>query len=133
VSRENVELYERAIDAWNRGDLDTFVAQADPEWRFRTTGRFPGFKEVYRGHEGLTEFWETLREPWEHFRIEVVRVIDAGDRVVGLLRFHGRGKASGVDTTLEYAHVATYVEDRNTVLEGYLTHDEALQAAGLAK
>jgi ketosteroid isomerase-like protein len=131
MSRENVERYRRAIAAWNDGDLGAFLEDASPDWKFRTTGTFPGFKPLYEGHEGATEFWNTLRDPWEHFLIELERTVDAGDRVVGLLTFRGRGKTSGVETTLEYAHVATYVDGKNTRLEGYLTHREALEAVGL--
>jgi ketosteroid isomerase-like protein len=131
MSRENVELYLRAIQAWNDGDENAFVALVSDDWEFRTTGTFPGFDPVYRGREGARRFYETLREPWESFVIEVARTIDAGDRVVGLLRFNGRGRGSGAEVSLEYAHVATYVAGEGTMLAGYTSHVEALEAAGL--
>jgi ketosteroid isomerase-like protein len=133
MSEENVELYRRSIAAWNEGDLDTWRESVTPDWEFRTTGTFPGFEPVYRGPAGAAEFWETLREPWEEFRIEIVAVRDVGEQVVGLLKFHGRGRKSGAETSLEYAHVATVVDGQNALLEGYLSHDEALEAAGLSE
>jgi ketosteroid isomerase-like protein len=133
MSERNVELYRRAIAAWNEGDLEAWRGLGGVDWEFRTTGTFPGFEPVYRGREGMTEFWENLREAWEFFHIELESVRDAGDRVVGLVRFHGRGKASGAEVFLEYAHVATYVDGRNTLLEGYLSHAEAIEAARLSQ
>lgn len=131
MAQDNVELYLRAIEAWNDGDVDAFVALASRNWEFRTTGTFPGFDAVYRGREGARRFYETLREPWESFFIEVLRTVDAGDRVVGLLKFRGRGRGSGAETSLEYAHVATFGDGEATLLEGYASHAEALDAAGV--
>ena len=133
MSQENVEHYIRVIEAWNRDDLEGFLDGVSPEWEFQTARLFPGFKPVYRGREGATEFWNTLREPWETFVVEIERTIDAGERVVGLLRFRGRGKSSGVDTALKYAHVASYAAGENVRLEGYATWDEALEAVALGE
>ncbi len=60
--------------------------------------------------------------------MDVEEAIDAVDKVVGLLRLRGRGRNSGVPITREYAHVATYVDGKNTLIQGYLTHREALEA-----
>ena len=133
MSEENLSLYREAIAAWNQGDRAAWLKTVAPDWEFRTTGTFPGFKAVYRGPEGAAEFWETLREPWEEFRIEIVDLHDAGELVVALLRFHGRGRESGAETTLEYAHLATVVDGQATRLQGFLTHREALEAAGLSE
>jgi hypothetical protein len=48
MSRENVELVRRGIDAWNRDDLDERLAGLTQEAEWHTTG------PVYRGREGLT-------------------------------------------------------------------------------
>ena len=34
MSEENVEIARRGVDAWNRRDLDAFVALMDPEIRW---------------------------------------------------------------------------------------------------
>jgi ketosteroid isomerase-like protein len=31
MSQENVEVVKTAFEAWNRGDLDGWLAEADPE------------------------------------------------------------------------------------------------------
>ena len=132
MSQENVDLYRRAWNAWNEGDLAAFMDTVSPDWEIRTTMTWPGIKPVYQGHAGLTEFWNTVREPWTDFFMEVEEAIDAGDKVVGLLRLRGRGRNSGVPITREYGHVATYVDGKNTLIQGYLTHREALEAVAAA-
>jgi ketosteroid isomerase-like protein len=133
MSEENVEVYRRAVAAWNAGDLDAFLDGLSPDWEFRTTGAFPDFKPVYRGLAGAAEFWDTLREPWEEFHIELVGLRSVGERVVGLLKFYGRGRESGVKTTLEVAHIATVVNGRIAGVRGFLSHREAFEAAGLSE
>lgn len=132
MSQENVDLYRRAWKAWNDSDLAAFADTVSPDWEIRTTTTWPGIKPVYRGYAGLTEFWNTVREPWTDFLMEVEDAIDAGDRVIGLLRLRGTGRGSGVPITREYAHVATYVDGKNTLIQGYLTHREALDAVGMS-
>ena len=41
MSQENVENIRRGIDAWNRGDLDEWLAGFAPEAKLHTTARFP--------------------------------------------------------------------------------------------
>jgi ketosteroid isomerase-like protein len=132
MAQANVELYRRAWEAWNDGDLDAFIALTSPDWQIRTTETWPGIKPVYRGHDGVVEFWNTVREPWKDFFMDVERAIAAGDQVVGLLRLRGIGATSGVPITREYGHVATYVDGKNVAIQGYLTHREALDAAGVS-
>jgi SnoaL-like domain len=62
-----------------------------PDYEFRTAQLFPDTEAVYRGREGQRQFWNTFREPWETVLIEVERLEPIGDdRVLALLRFHGR-------------------------------------------
>ena len=70
MSQENVERYRRGIDAFNRRDLDAFLAQGDfergdfdsagfrvahPEIDWRGPKEFPDLAESRFGHEGMRE------------------------------------------------------------------------------
>ena len=132
MSRELVERYLGAINAWNRGDLDAWLALAADEWH--TTATFPGIEPVYRGREGMIAIWEYLRAPWESaasIQIDVDRVEDLGDTVLGLTTLRARAEDSGAETTLKVGYVLT---DENGLLRltNYLSWDEALAAVGLA-
>ena len=133
MSRALVERYLGAIDAWNRGDLEGWLDLAADEWH--TTGTFPGIEPVYRGREGMMAIWEYLRAPWESassVQIDVERVEDLGDTVLGLTTLRASGAEGAAETSMEVAYVLRE-EEGILRLHNYLSWDEALRAVGLAE
>lgn len=53
VSQENVELHQRAYDAFNRRDLDAFLALIDPDVKFSSLLMQVEGGNPYRGHDGV--------------------------------------------------------------------------------
>ena len=51
MSEENIERYRRAVDAWNRGDVDEFAGLMDDAVEVHTV--LGGMEGAYRGHEGV--------------------------------------------------------------------------------
>jgi ketosteroid isomerase-like protein len=120
------ELVLAAYEAWNRGDLDGWLKALHPEVELTTSGVFPDFEPVYRGHKGLTEFWHQLREPWEVFHIEVEE-IDDDEFVAVTLRFRAKGVDSGVKVDMRFGNairisdgLAIEIVTRRTVEEARL-------------
>jgi ketosteroid isomerase-like protein len=133
MSQENVELVRQAFEAWNRGDHEWQLDHITPDYEFRTAQLFPDTEAVYRGPEGLRQFWNTFREPWETLLIEVERIEPiADDRALALLRFHGRGR-NGVEVRLEYANLLTIENGMATLNVGFGDWQQALEAAGLSE
>lgn len=132
MSQQNVEHYRRTIDAWNRGALDEWLETITPQWEFVLTGTFPGMASIYRGREGALAYWDAARGPWEEgrFDFELNRIEDLGETVLGLGTLRARGKESGVEVELRWAHVVTYDGDA-IVARNYASWEEALGAAGL--
>ena len=67
MSQENVEVVQRAIEAWNADDLDAFLAEldADLEWHPSIEPAVEGNATVYRGHDGARKAWKEYRgEAW---------------------------------------------------------------------
>ena len=130
---ENLELYREALEAWNRRDLVWILDRASPDLEFHTAQLFPGLEPVYRGREGMVEFWTTfIEEPWALFRLEVESLEAAGDdRVLALIRFHGTQRESGDEVELEYAHLATFDGELVSRIDAYSDWQEARRAAGL--
>jgi hypothetical protein len=131
---DNLERYREALDAWNRRDLVWILEQASPGLEFHTAQLFPGVEPVYRGREGMVEFWTTfIEEPWALFRLEVESLEAAGeDRVLALITFHGTERDSGDQVTLQYAHLATYEGELVSRIDAFTDWDEARRAGGLA-
>ena len=131
MSEDNVELVRQAYEAWNRGDLEWLLSHTTPASEIRTARLFPDAEAAYQGQEGLTQFWNTLREPWESFLIEVERLEPiSDDRVLALLSFHGIGR-QGVEVTLKFAQLVTLAEGMMKQLVGFADWEEALEASGL--
>jgi ketosteroid isomerase-like protein len=129
VPQENVDDYRRSIAAWNRGDLDGWLAMVDQDFEFRPSGAFPGLQPVYRGVEGARRLWSDMRGPWKEFRISVERIEDLGDTLLALITFNVTGR-DGLTTSRRWAHVETR-EGGKAATENYASWEEALKAVGL--
>jgi ketosteroid isomerase-like protein len=134
TARENVEHYREALDAWNRRDLVWILEQATPDFEFHTAQLFPGIEPLYRGRQGMVEFWTTfIEEPWALFHLVVDDMLPVGDeRVLALLTFTGTERDSGEEVTTPYAHLATFRGEEVARIDAYADWDEARAAAGLA-
>jgi ketosteroid isomerase-like protein len=129
MSRENVDKTIGFITAYNRRDFDAAVECFDPhiEWIL------PALQDADSciGPAAVRRFWEGLDETFEELRLEPQEAVDAGDRVAIRLRYHVRGKGSGVEIDSELYHQVTTFRDGVMVrIEYFSTWAEALEAAG---
>ena len=73
MSRENIESFKRALEAYNRRDVEALLQELAPEveWHPVLEGLLGGEATVYRGHEGVRELLritdETLGEIFVEF------------------------------------------------------------------
>jgi ketosteroid isomerase-like protein len=139
MSQENVEITRRFWQEFQagmeRGDpgawLDSGAVADDFEWVMPL--RFDG-KSVWRGREEYVKFIRTWTDEFQDWSIRVERVIDAGgDRVVALTYQSATGKASGAPVELNVGQVSEFEDGRLIRVRNYLTHAEALEAAGLSE
>jgi ketosteroid isomerase-like protein len=139
MSEENVEIARRLFEEFQagleRGDpgtwFDSETVADDFEWIVPTPleGR-----SVWRGREGFVEFMRTWIEEFDDWSFRVERWIDAGeDRLVALTRQSATGKGSGVPVELNLGQVWEFEAGRVARVRAYLTHAEALEAAGLSE
>jgi ketosteroid isomerase-like protein len=91
---------------------------------------------ILRGRDQVRAFAERESETWEGGNVgwEPKELIDAGDKVLALIRTSGRGKASGVDVEAHVWNVWTF-RDGKPVEWTYFGEDRAaaLKAVGLAE
>ncbi len=134
MSRENVEITGRAYEAWQRDDFEGFLSLIDPdvEWLTASERELGGVTSVYRGHQGMREFWDHWRAEVEDISIEIEETRDLGDeRVLALGRIGFRGSASGITVESELALVQTLRAGKIVRSMDYMSHQEALEAVGL--
>jgi ketosteroid isomerase-like protein len=132
MSEENVENVRRGIEAWNRGDLDKWLAGFAPDAELHTSGEFAD-QGVYRGRAGLERYWAEIREDIEEINLSIsdLRAID--DRVLFAVTGTGRGKRSKVPVERPIWFVTTLRDGLAVRVETYRYPKEALEAAGLSE
>ena len=133
MSQENVETFKRAIEAYNRRDIDGFLDGVDPEVELH--GALQALLEregtVYRGHEGVRQWVRDIDEAMADIHLELPEIHDLGDRLVAIGRLSARGTASGAETESAFGCVVEWKEGRATRIVSFLDRDEALKAAGI--
>jgi ketosteroid isomerase-like protein len=132
MSHENVELVHRAYDAFNRRDLDDFLALTDPDIELTTRFMEMEGDPFYRGHDGVREWWRTLLGVFPDFSAEVLEVRDFGDSVVIELRVRGHGGDSGVPFDEVVWQASKMRDGKVTWVRNFGREAEALEAAGQA-
>ena len=88
-------MIQRGYEFFNRtGGPDLDLLDPEIEW---TEGADVPEPQVYHGHDGVRRQQEAFQDAWESFRIEPERFEQVGDSLVVVVRFWGRGKASGAE------------------------------------
>jgi ketosteroid isomerase-like protein len=133
MSQENLEIAGRAIEAFNRRDLDLMAELTTADFEL-----FPGIIGAvegasFRGREGLATYLDALSDAWETARILPTEVRDLDDRVLVLARLTGRGRGSGVELDSPQGLVYYFRAGKIFRCRAYLDHGEALRAAGLSE
>jgi limonene-1,2-epoxide hydrolase len=86
---------------------------------------------TYTGIEGFRAMWLDWLEPWATYHVSVDELIDAGDRVVVLIRDRGRRDDTDAEVEIIAGSVWQVRDGRIVRVEFCGNRDEALEAAGL--
>ena len=133
MSQENVEIVRRIFAVLDQGD-DPYDLVA-PEFVLDFSRRLLN-PIVARGRDRVRAFAEGEWQMWEGDRLgyEPKELIDAGNKVLTLVRTSGRGKASGIEVEAYVWNVWTF-RDGKPVEWTYFGDDRAaaLEAVGLSE
>jgi len=110
----------------------TLMELAEPGFEVAMIGpAYLGRTVETSGAEGFREVWLDWTSAFESYRIDLERMIDAGDRVVSLVTMCGKTRTGGVEVEAPGAAVWTVVDGRLQRVEFHLDREAALRAAGL--
>jgi ketosteroid isomerase-like protein len=98
---------------------------------FESVMVWPAVSRTYPGPEGLRKNWLDWLEPWATYRSTYEQLIDVGERVVVLLRDHGRRKDMETEVELIGATILTFRGGKLARWEDYADRTTALEAVGL--
>ncbi len=131
MSQENVEMARRSMLGWNERGVEALIANMDPEVEFHAPRESmnPG---VYRGHDGVREYFGRVGEMFEELRVEGVDVIDVDDdRVIAVVRGIGRTLHFEGEVEVNWAWLITAKDGKATEMVTFTDRGQALEAAGL--
>jgi ketosteroid isomerase-like protein len=133
MSARNVELNRRIIEVFNARDIEAFIALFDPSIEFHSVFA-TAFGGVYHGHDGIRSWDRDLREAWgDEIRLEPEAYFDLGERTLTFQVLHGRGRHSGAEVTMPYAHVARWRDGLVVYFKSYAHRQEALSDLGASE
>ena len=136
MSQENVEAFNRAVDAINSGDFEAVLPTVDPavEWHAFMEELLGGAGRVYTGHTGVREFFRDFSDHFDELHWEYSDIRDLGDRVLAIGTFRARGRASGAEVETPIGLLIDYDENA-IVTQVWSAGDpgEVLVAAGLSE
>jgi ketosteroid isomerase-like protein len=133
MSQENVEIVRLAYEALAREGGEAVLAFLDPEVEWEVRSDLPD-SDIYKGHEGMRRLFATFDEVLDESWYSPQEFIDAGDQVIVVLRWGGRGKASGVAFEERDEAWAFTLRDAKVIrVKEYPSKNEALETAGLSE
>jgi ketosteroid isomerase-like protein len=128
MSQANVELVRKA--------LEHFVETGEPRWGVTHEEVEVHDHDIldagdYRGHAGFGRWLEDWAAAWSEFSMEPEEFLDAGERVVAVIRMKAKGRGSGVVVQRQDAMVCKVRDGKIVRLDYYNSREQGLKAAGL--
>jgi ketosteroid isomerase-like protein len=137
---QNVDVVRRAysilgdMPGARRGDYDeAYIDHFSEDAELVPPAIYPDVEPLYVGLEEWKGWLRQIDDVFDDWGFEVEEFIDAGERVIVLVRTSGTAKQSGAAVTIPAAHVHTVRDSRVVRLEVFLDRREAFEAAGLSE
>ena len=129
MSRENLEIVERGIEAFNDRGVEGIIPYIHPEFEATTPPNLASEPDTYRGHDGVRRWFDSFYEVMDQIRWDAHSFQQVGDRVVVEFTLRARGKTTGLDFGQEAVMVWSLRDGKGIRIELFETLDEALAAA----
>jgi ketosteroid isomerase-like protein len=127
MSPDNVEIARRSTEAFNRGDIDAWLADihVEIEWHGVPDEPDPG---PHHGHDGIRRMVARWTETFPDLRAEAEEFIDAGEYVVVPMRLKGHMPGSDAEVVVDDVIVHRYRNGKIVEVREYRSLAAALEA-----
>lgn len=133
MSQENANVVRAVVEAQRRRDWQAFRRLYDPDIEWEDVSGLWGDWGMRRGFEEVRDAWLTWFEAFEQVNFEIEELVEAGDKVVALIRARAQGRESGVVIDQRLPSVWTVRGGRVVRVRGYREAGDARDAAGLSE
>ena len=132
MSEDNLKRGREVLETLSKGDFDALVALTDPGVEWHSFFAELSERGVYRGHDGMRQYGEDLRDAWEMVRAEVDDGVAVGDTVLFVGRIRYRGKGSGAEDATPAGWVLKLRDGKVITFRAFRNPERALETAGLS-
>jgi ketosteroid isomerase-like protein len=129
MSREHVELVQRALEAMRQGNVEALGEICADDMLF-VPGR-SALQGDYVGLAGLRKWFADTAETFEVFTATWDEIHDAGEQVVAIGQVTVRPHAGGPEASIPAAFVVTFENGKITRAEDLRDRTTALTSVGL--
>jgi len=132
VAGRNRQVFESALEAFNRRDIEELLTYLDTEieWYPVLEVLLGGAGTVYRGHDGVREFFAAIDEAMAEIRAEMVTIAEESEnQIVASGRLHARGRLSGAVTDAPLGWLTRFRGEKVVLVRSFRSVGDALQAA----
>ena len=135
MTQENVEVCTRLFELFSALDpvagVEAALDYTDPEGVLQSAIIGGAEGTAYRGHDGFRQWAADVETVFETLRTTPEEYRELGDdRVLMLGHVSGRGRESGIALEAPIAFLCTIRAGRISHMQGFLSWDQALEAAG---
>ena len=127
MSRENVEILRQANEAFNRGDVEGFLAFCAEDVEVQDLNNAPDLPPVAYGKTAVRQMFAAWISAFEEFIGEIEEYMDVDDRHVGCL-VHYRGKARDSAMEVDFRGVDTWELREGKIVRGTLGYPDRQSA-----
>jgi ketosteroid isomerase-like protein len=133
MSEENVEVIRDLVAAINGGEFERSLEYHTDDVVLEGPAGIRG--GTFRGREAVMEWFADWFRVFDwNVHADIREIAEIGDDGVFLVvDLRGRGRGSGVEAAETFAWLYRLREGKIARIEGYLSREEALEAAGLSE
>ena len=134
MSRENVDLVRGIYAGFESGDVPDILSRLSPDIVWNEAENFPyADGNPYVGPDAiLAGVFTRIGAEWDMFAAVPEEIVDGGDTVVALGRYHGTCKATGRTLDAQLAHVWRVAGGKAVRFQQYTDTLQAARVTGAA-
>lgn len=132
MSQANVDLIRGIYDGFAAGDVGAVLGAMKPDIVWNEAENFPyADGNPYIGPQAVAEgvFARCVGE-WDGFAVAIDEILDAGDTIVALGRYHGTNKATGMPMKAQLVHVWRVADGKVAAFQQYADTLQVARASG---
>lgn len=133
MPREDIEVVEQLVDAFNSGDIDGILALTHADFEVEVPPELSAEPDVYRGHAGMRRYWESFHDALDDVRFQVEGFWEADGAVVVAMRVTAKGRRTAIAIEQRNGGVWRTSERKALQANIFASLADALDSVGLSE